>query len=63
MRRSRHWRERAADSILILLKPGTVLGGVIMFELVAKLPGRFDGQVFVKGPVSVSAVVVLHRPY
>ena len=63
MRQSRHWRERAANSILILLKPGTVLGGVKNFELVAKLPGRFDEQVFVKGSVGVSAVVVLHRLY
>ena len=38
-----------------------MLGRAVRFEFVAQLTGRFDGQVFVQGPVGVGAVVVLHE--
>ena len=43
------------------VEPGTVLGGVVEFEGVPQVAGRFDGQLFIKGAVGVGALVVLHE--
>ena len=61
MRRSRHWRERAENSISAMLSHEPCLGGVVKFELVAQLTGRVGGQMLVKSAVTVGAVMVLHE--
>ena len=38
-----------------------MFGGEVKRELVAQLPDPFNGQVFVKSPVGVGAVVLLHQ--
>ena len=61
MRRFRHCWERAENSILVLFEPGTACGGEVKRELVAQVTGRVQGQVFLKSPVTVGAVIVLHE--
>ena len=60
-RRSMHWRERAENSNFGHVEPGTVFGGEAKVELMAQLPGSFNGQVLVKSTIAVGAVMVLHE--
>ena len=43
------------------VEPGPVFGGEVKVELMAQLPGSFNGQVLVKSPVGVGAVIVLRE--
>ena len=53
--------EKGVEFNLGHVEPGAMLGRVVRFEFVAQLMDRFDGQVFVQGPVGVGAVMVLHE--